>query len=37
MTDPQSDESFMRLAFEVAAKARAHDNHPFGCILVGNC
>jgi tRNA(Arg) A34 adenosine deaminase TadA len=30
-----SDESGLRLAFAVAAKARAHGNHPFGCVLVG--
>lgn len=35
MTDTKTDEFFMRLAFDVAAKARAKGNHPFGCILVG--
>ena len=28
------DETGLRLAFAVAAKARAHGNHPFGCVLV---
>jgi tRNA(Arg) A34 adenosine deaminase TadA len=35
MTGTKTDESFMRLAFNVAAKAHANGNHPFGCILVG--
>jgi tRNA(Arg) A34 adenosine deaminase TadA len=30
-----SDESGLRLAFSVAARAREHGNHPFGCVLVG--
>jgi tRNA(Arg) A34 adenosine deaminase TadA len=30
-----SDESRLRLAFAVAARAREHGNHPFGCVLVG--
>jgi tRNA(Arg) A34 adenosine deaminase TadA len=30
-----SDESGLRLAFAVAAKAHEHGNHPFGCVLVG--
>jgi tRNA(Arg) A34 adenosine deaminase TadA len=29
------DESGLRLAFVIAAKARIHGNHPFGCVLVG--
>jgi hypothetical protein len=29
------DESGLRLAFAVAAKAHANGNHPFGCVLVG--
>jgi tRNA(Arg) A34 adenosine deaminase TadA len=29
------DETGLRLAFAVAAKAQAHGNHPFGCVLVG--
>ena len=29
------DETGLRLAFAVAAKARAKGNHPFGCVLVG--
>lgn len=29
------DETGLRLAFAVAARARAHGNHPFGCVLVG--
>ena len=28
------DETGLRLAFAVAAKARAKGNHPFGCVLV---
>jgi tRNA(Arg) A34 adenosine deaminase TadA len=28
------DESGLRLAFAVAARARTHGNHPFGCVLV---
>ncbi len=28
------DETGLRLAFAVAARARAHSNHPFGCVLV---
>lgn len=28
------DESGLRLAFAVAAKAQAKGNHPFGCVLV---
>jgi tRNA(Arg) A34 adenosine deaminase TadA len=30
-----SDEPGLRLAFAVAARAREHGNHPFGCVLVG--
>ena len=30
-----NDESGLRLAFAVAAKAKDHGNHPFGCVLVG--
>ena len=29
------DDRFLRLSFEVAARARRHGNHPFGAILVG--
>ena len=29
------DDAFLRRAFEVARRARAHGNHPFGAILVG--
>lgn len=29
------DETGLRLAFVVAARARTHGNHPFGCVLVG--
>lgn len=29
------DETGLRLAFVVAAKAHHHGNHPFGCVLVG--
>jgi tRNA(Arg) A34 adenosine deaminase TadA len=28
-------ESFLRRSFDVARRARAHGNHPFGAILVG--
>jgi tRNA(Arg) A34 adenosine deaminase TadA len=35
MNTKLSDEDGLRLAFAVAAKARAHGNHPFGCVLVG--
>src|SRR5476651_458218 len=34
MSTKLSDESGLRLAFAVAAKARSHGNHPFGCVLV---
>jgi tRNA(Arg) A34 adenosine deaminase TadA len=30
-----NDETGLRLAFAVAARARARGNHPFGCVLVG--
>lgn len=29
------DDTFLRRSFEVARRARAHGNHPFGAILVG--
>ncbi|MGA3138535.1 MAG: nucleoside deaminase [Xanthobacteraceae bacterium] len=29
------DEKFLRLSFEVANRARANGNHPFGSVLVG--
>ncbi len=29
------DEAHLRHAYEVARRARAHGNHPFGCTLVG--
>jgi tRNA(Arg) A34 adenosine deaminase TadA len=32
---PLDHESFLRRAFDVAQRARAHGNHPFGAILVG--
>ena len=35
MNAKSGDESGLRLAFAVAAKAREHCNHPFGCVLVG--
>ena len=35
MNAKSGDESGLRLAFAVAAKAREHGNHPFGCVLVG--
>jgi tRNA(Arg) A34 adenosine deaminase TadA len=31
---PLDDEAFLRRSFEVARRARAHGNHPFGAILV---
>ena len=31
----KTDEDYLRLAFEIALKARAAGNHPFGAILVG--
>ena len=34
-SDPQRDEHFLRLSYEVARRARTHGNHPFGAILVG--
>jgi tRNA(Arg) A34 adenosine deaminase TadA len=34
IADAQSHEAFLRRAFAVAARARAHGNHPFGAILV---
>jgi tRNA(Arg) A34 adenosine deaminase TadA len=30
-----ADKSGLRLAFAVAARARGHGNHPFGCVLIG--
>ena len=30
----ERDEHFLRLSFEVAKRARGHDNHPFGAVLV---
>jgi tRNA(Arg) A34 adenosine deaminase TadA len=30
----EADENGLRLAFAVAARAREHGNHPFGCVLV---
>ncbi len=32
---PADDARFLRRAFEVAQRAEAHGNHPFGAILVG--
>lgn len=34
MPSPLDDESFLRRAFAVARRARAHGNHPFAAILV---
>ena len=31
-----TDLKFLRLAIEVAGRARAHGNHPFGAVLVGS-
>ncbi len=33
--DPDLDARRLRLAFAVAARARAEGNHPFGAVLVG--
>lgn len=30
-----TDAQFLRLAIDVAQRARAHGNHPFGAVLVG--
>ena len=35
MGDKLNDETGLRLAFAVAARAREHGNHPFGCVLAG--
>jgi len=35
MNDASSHETFLRRAFEVAKRAQARGNHPFGAILVG--
>jgi len=35
MTTKRDDAAFLRMSFEVARRARAHGNHPFGAILVG--
>jgi tRNA(Arg) A34 adenosine deaminase TadA len=35
MNTKPGDESALRLAFAVAAKAREHGNHPFGGVLIG--
>jgi tRNA(Arg) A34 adenosine deaminase TadA len=32
---PGSDEALLRRSFEVARRARAHGNHPFGALLAG--
>ncbi len=32
---PLDDHRFLRRSFEVALRAQAHGNHPFGAILVG--
>jgi tRNA(Arg) A34 adenosine deaminase TadA len=31
---PLDDEKFLRLSFDVARRALAHGNHPFGAVLV---
>ena len=33
--EPLDHESYLRKAFDVARRARAAGDHPFGCILVG--
>ena len=35
MSQREQDEQFLRLSFEVARRAQAHGNHPFGAVLVG--
>jgi len=35
MTEQSVDERFLRLSFEVARRAQANGNHPFGAVLVG--
>jgi tRNA(Arg) A34 adenosine deaminase TadA len=35
MAQRDGDERFLRLSFEVAKRAQAHGNHPFGAVLVG--
>ncbi len=34
-TEARTDEDFIRLTLEIAHKARAGGNHPFGAVLVG--
>jgi tRNA(Arg) A34 adenosine deaminase TadA len=34
LSGPELDEHFLRRAFDVARRALAHGNHPFGAILV---
>ena len=31
----KTDEDYLRLSIEIARKARAAGNHPFGAVLVG--
>lgn len=35
MNQPEQDELFLRRSFDVARRAQAHGNHPFGALLVG--
>ena len=35
MSQREQDEQFLRRSFEVATRAQAHGNHPFGAVLVG--
>lgn len=35
MTQPSNHETYLRMAFDVARRARAGGGHPFGSILVG--
>jgi tRNA(Arg) A34 adenosine deaminase TadA len=34
LTPAERDDYFLRRSFEVASRARAHGNHPFGAVLV---
>lgn len=33
---PHSDEHYLRIAIDIARRARASGNHPFGALLVGD-
>jgi tRNA(Arg) A34 adenosine deaminase TadA len=34
LTPAERDDHFLRRSFDVASRARAHGNHPFGAVLV---